>query len=219
MRNIFLILMTFIISGKVLAQEFYFKPDDYLKGLHLMAGGGINGSIYNSDVERQNQGFGLNLKTDLGYYFNDRFAIEWSSNVKFNKVKEYLIWDTLITGGIRYRFEDFPFTDSNKIYMRLFYGKAPTVFFIDDAPEVYRRSSAKRLQYDGPVYGFAFGEMYETKKGRVWFLEYGASMQELRELNFVRNEGEVPTVLFSETSRGAQVKIYSLYASIGVLVF
>jgi hypothetical protein len=199
-------------------QQFYFKPERWLEGVHLFAGGGLNASIYNSAVERQNQGIGLNFKTDLGYYFNDRFAIEASSNVKFNKMKEYLIWDTLLTLGLRYRFEKFPFTKSKSIYGRVFYGVAPTVFFLDDAPQVYRRRNSARIQYDGPVVGLALGNMYETKSGRVWYVEYGASYQYLRNETGINNKGDTPVVAFNDKN-GNSIRIYSLYATIGLLVF
>lgn len=215
----FLIILLFISVSSFAqeTEEYYFKPDKWLKGIHLMAGGGLNGSIYHSEAERQNQGIGLNLKTDLGYYFNDRFAIEASSNVKFNKVSEYLVWDTLLTLGVRYRFEDFPFTKSKSMYMRAFYGIAPTVFFLDDAPEIYRSTDASRIQYDGPVYGLALGNMYETKKGRVWFMEYGLSYQNLKNVEGIKDD-VAPQVVFKDAS-GGNIIIYSAYLSIGVLVF
>lgn len=217
MHKIFYILIFFLYAQLTWAKQYYFKADSYERGLHLMAGGGLNGSLYLSDSERQNQGIGLNGKTDLGYYFNNQFAWEISSNVKFNYVHEYLIWDTLLTTGLRYRFNKFPFTKSKGIYMRAFYGRAPTVFYLHNAPEVYRRSKADRLQYNGPVYGLALGNMYGSKNGNIWFIEYGLSYQKLGAATGIKNDGEVPQTLFMNS--GDNIQIYSLYASIGVLVF
>lgn len=204
-------LFAFFSSQLLAEDELRFKPDKWLSGFHLMAGAGVNASIYNSDFERQNQGLGLTLKTDLGYYLDHSWALEASSNVKFNKVEEYLIWDTLLTLGVRYRFH-------KSHYARAFSGWAPTVFFLDDAPDVYQRSEAKRVQYNGPVLGMAYGKFYQTEKKLIWFVEYAASYQKLANEKGVADESDVPEIVFRSGGSG-QVQIYSVYASIGVLVF
>jgi hypothetical protein len=204
-----LIIVILISTAFAHEDEYKFRPDYWSKGLHLIAGGGVNGTYYDSNESYGNYGYGLNGKTDLGYYFTNRFAVEWSSNVKFNKINDYLVWDTLITFGLRYRLKEY--------YIRGFGGKAPTViFFQGNPPDEYKNSSASRLQYDGPVYGLAIGKMYEDRNGLIWFLETSATFQELNDRQGIKMNGQTPVVVSRERDAS---RLYSLYFMIGLLVF
>lgn len=186
-----------------------FRPDYWSRGLHLAAGGGINAVHFTSDDQFDEIGYGINFKTDLGYYFTHNFAIEWSSNVKFNQVDGYQVWDTLITGGIRYRF--------NEYYVRGFYGKSPTVIFFNGrVPDEYKGTKASRLQFDGPVYGLAFGKFFKKDNGLIWFLEYSASFQKLEEREAIHMDGQVPEVVGRSKDSST---ITTLYLMIGILIF
>jgi hypothetical protein len=200
------------------SSEYYFKPNRWSKGVHLLAGAGISTSVFNSNQTLTDGGYGLHIKSDLGYYLADNFAVEWSSNVKFNKVQEYLVWDTLITVGLRYRFEEFFKDKSGAVYTRAFFGKSPTViFFNGNPPEEYKGSKASRLQFDGPIYGLAFGKMYEKKDGSVWWIEFAGSFQTLEKREAIYMDDDVPVVVSRE--EGTNSMIYSMYATIGIVVF
>lgn len=205
------LLLLFFVSSAQARQHDKFYASSWDAGVHLFAGGGINGSLYNSDAEKQNQGPGLHFKTDFGWFLDSKWALEAGSHVMFTKVKEYLIWDTLLTVGVRHRFH-------GQYFGRIFYGQAPTVFYLDDVPSFYDRRGATRVQYTGPVYGFALGEMREAKDGKVWFIEAGTSFQSLDDSEGVKDQGNVPEVVFSGENRNV-IKIYTIYVSVGVLVF
>lgn len=208
----------FLQSASAVDHQYYFKADDWQKGVHLFGGVGVNGSVNRYDFRRQDTGLGLNFKTDVGYFFNSHFAWEVGSNVKFNWIDDFMIWDTLLTTGFRYRFKKFPFTKSKGVYTRLFAGRAPTVIYGENGPAVFRRSESSRIQYDGPVYGFALGNMYNGKNNTVWFLEYGLSYQQLERSEGVSVSEDVPETTF-ESTRKNQIKIFSAYVNIGILVF
>lgn len=180
--------------------------------LHLYAGGGLNFSSYNPRSGATLAGAGPNFKTDLLYSFNEQWSVEWSSQVKFNRVSEFFIWDTLMTFGIRHQFKNTPY------YIRGFTGRAPTVVFLDDAPEVTRDTNASRLQYDGPVYGLGFGKYFESKRGTIWFIEYAASYQELQNETGIRNNRNTPVEVFSQKTDNP-IRIFGIYATVGVRVF
>ncbi|HXH31332.1 MAG TPA: hypothetical protein VNJ01_11010 [Bacteriovoracaceae bacterium] len=207
--KVYLLLFT-LLCGRTLLASTIFTPESWSKGLHLLAGGGMNTSYYTSLGYQGKIGLGLNFKTDLGYYLNDRWALELSSTVKFNKLHDFLVWDTLFTFGVRYRVRDF--------FIRTFYGRAPTVFYsIDNTPLQFEERSVARLQYDGPVMGFGFGQMYLTDGGTNWFIELTATYQDLERVSLIGLKGEVPVVI--EQSRQEDTKILGLIASVGVLVF
>lgn len=205
----FLFILIFLNTVHAAEPEYKFRPDYWSKGLHLNVGGGLNLTKFYSDDRFNEIGYGLNFKTDLGYFFTNRFALEWSSNVKFDRIDEYLAWDTLITFGIRYRIKDY--------YVRGFYGKAPTVVYLQNKPPEYKDSKASRLQFDGPVYGVAIGKTFQSdKKGIIWFLETSGTFQRLEEREAIHMKGQVPEVISRVTDKSSVV---SLYVMIGVMVF
>lgn len=179
--------------------------------LHLFAGAGANVSTYGPRDGRTIVGGGLNVKADVAYFFTPRWAVEFSSQVKFNVADEFFIWDTLMTVGLRHHFAG---TD---YYARAFYGRSPTVVYLDDAPEVTRETNSSRLQYDGPVYGVGGGKLFRTQSGVEWFLESTVSYQHLEKETGIRNNGNIPQEVF--TSRSRAVYVYSVYAMIGLRIF
>lgn len=206
----YLILLLLLLTNFAHAEEeLKFRPDYWTKGFHLNAGMGPQMTYFDSDRRYHGIGYGVNFKTDLGYFFTNRFAIEWSTNAKFNKLNEFLIWDTLITGGIRYRMKEY--------FVRAFYGRAPTVvFFNGNVPDEYKGSKASRLQFDGPVYGLGTGKYYKTKKAGIWFLEIAGTFQSLKEREAITMDGEVPVVVGREKDKST---VLSLLFSVGMLVF
>lgn len=177
------------------------------EGLHLLAGGGLNVSNYHrrGDVI----GEGLHFKTDVAYSFKEKWSVETGSFVRFNYLRDTFIWDTLLTVGIRRRFGD--------NFLRVFGGRAPTVFFSDDAPDVYKRSDTSRIIYTGPVYGASWGEFLKSAGGHQdLFWEVSAHYQSLEKGRGVR-DGTVPEVVF--TTGKEKIQIYSLSVSFGMLVF
>ena len=211
------LLITLALSFNAEAYDKNFEPTAWSESLHLFSGAGFNSSIFSSEETRVDAGIGLNIRADLGYYFNDHLAFEVGSSVKFNRVNGFLIWDTLITGGLRYRFRNEFFDDRS--YGRIFFGRSPTVvYFNGNAPEEYRESGASRVQFDGPAGGIAFGITQKLRDQQIWFFEITASLQHLEQHDGIVMDGEVPIVIFSGPE-GDKTQIWSLYASFGILLF
>lgn len=173
------------------------------QGLHLLLGGGPNVSVYHQDGD--SVGEGLHFKTDVAFAFDQRWSAELGSFVRFNFLQDTFIWDTLLTLGVRRRYGD-------ERFFRFFIGEAPTVFFTDDRPEVYRRREASRIIYTGPVLGLGWGKFENDD----WFWEIVFSYQFLERGRGVQ-EGTVPEVVFATDREKTQ--IYSLSVTFGILVF
>jgi hypothetical protein len=193
-----LLIFLLIFSTSAMA-----RVDVWSEGMHLYVGGGANSSLY--DAKGYTLGEGLHFKTDFGYSFKKAWAIEAGSFVKFTKVHDTLIWDTLLTIGVRRKIGDDHF-------IRVFAGQAPTVFFTKDLPEVYRRSKATRILYTGPVFGVSFGKIYED-----WFWEVTGSYQTLDKSRGIKNVHDVPEEVFRTDNNG--VRITSLAITFGIQVF
>lgn len=228
MKNLIFALLIAFTSQ---AQANDFDPSHWEPGLHLFAGGGFNSSVYMAGGEKFDGGLGSNLKTDLVYFLNSDWALEASSAVKFNRVDGYLIWDTLLTVGVRTTLPNLLPIEMGQPYGRLFVGRAPTVLFLDgdsDLPRsaafVKERSSsessgeASRIQFDGPVAGIAVGSLRKTNNGTVWFTELAFTVQSLDQENDIKMDGDVPVVI-SQEAVGSRTVIYGLAFSVGIMAF
>lgn len=212
MKKIILILFFFLplsLSAQLLDTGEEFLADDWSEGLHIFAGIGFNSSNYHSNSRRDYLGIGSNFKTDVGWYFNHDWAIESSASVKFNRLNEDLIWDTLLTLGLRYRLEDY--------YYRAFAGAGVLVVLIgEDEPSA--RQDTTRLHMDGPALGMGFGRIYRTEKGKVWFTELNGTVQWIKHRDSVIVDGETPIAISSESVNDNST-IYSLQATMGIMLF
>lgn len=197
-------LLVFLILFPLSA---FAKSAMWNEGLHLLAGGGVNVSNYHQKGDVV--GEGLHFKTDVALSFKRYWAVETGSFVRFNYLRDTFIWDTLLTVGIRRRFHDDHF-------LRVFAGSAPTVFFSDDTPDVYRRSKPSRIIYTGPVYGLSWGRFLKSSENTDWFWEISTHYQSLEQGRGVK-DGTVPEVVF--VTGKEKIQIYSLSVSFGLLVF
>ena len=212
MKKIILILffiLPFSLKAQLLDTGEEFLTDDWSEGLHIFVGAGVNSANYRSNNRKNYLGLGSNFKTDVGWYFNHDWAIESSASVKFNKLESNLIWDTLLTLGLRYRIEDF--------YYRAFAGAGVLVVVIGEDEPTARQDTA-RLHMDGPALGMGFGRIYRTNKGKVWFAELNGTVQWIKHRDDVIVDGETPIAISSESVNDNST-IYSLQATVGIMLF
>lgn len=218
MKSFFVSLVFLIFSLSAQAEEF--SPYAWQPGFHLFGGGGLNSSLYTSDTERIEGGVGLNVKTDLVYFFNDTWAADWGSSVKFARIDGFLLWDTQFTLGLRRRLSSIDIWDLANPYVRLFAGKSPTVIFLDgnDLPGRSGDRDVNRLQFDGTVYGVTFGSMAKTEKGTIWFSEISFSLQQFSRESEIKMDGEVPVVM-RENPAQSNATMYTITVAVGALIF
>lgn len=213
MKNSILFVFTIFIGISLQAEELQkeFLPDSWSQGLHIFAGAGINTSSYKSTEQDVDFALGFNLKSDVGWYLNDRWAIESSASVKFNKIESDLIWDTLLTMGVRYR------TNQRGNYARLFIGTAQTVLYPSGSrPEL--EGSASRYYFMGEAVGASVGRLYRSKNENTWFVEFSVTMQAIKSRKGVELDGEAPIVV-SSTNMANNSTIHSIYITTGILLF
>ncbi|AFY02063.1 hypothetical protein [Bdellovibrio bacteriovorus] len=211
-------LLSMLLSVSALATDF--ETDNWSDGLHLLAGGGFNSALYTSDDDHSDGGVGVNLKTDLLYVFHPEWAVEWSASVKFNRMEDsFLLWDTLLTMGIRTQLPKIYPEMEGTPYARLFVGRAPTVLFLNgETPKGVSDPSTSRIHFDGPVVGLGWGILKKNSKGQVWFTEIAATAQTLESEEDVMMDGEVPLVL-SRNQVTNNARIYSIAVTFGILAF
>jgi hypothetical protein len=214
-----LLLIIFLTMSSVAhAQDFF--PYNWTKGMHLFAGAGANTALFSDQDGTYDGGLGLNLKTDITYFINENWAIEIGSSVGFNRVSNYLLWDTLFTVGIRTPLPSLTDYQLGQPYGRLFIGRAPMVIFLngDNSKTDATGANVDRIQFDGPVIGGALGTLHMTSKGQVWFTELGFAYHELKQKSDITMEGEVP-VIISDRNVDGQSSVYSLSFTVGIMAF
>ncbi|MBO9665353.1 MAG: hypothetical protein J7501_00880 [Bdellovibrio sp.] len=220
MRHVIIIVVSLlfvnIAAAKPVIEELEkFERDRWSEGLHLLVGGGANFGVYVSDAIHQDIGMGPVLKTEVGYFFNDRLAVEWSALIKFNFVDSWQVWDTLFSLGVRYRFEDFG--GLHGPFMRAFVGSVVNVlYFRGDPPPGYADFS--RVQFEGPMVGVGFGSMEETEKGTVWYWEITATGEALERSTGINMSADVP-VTDGQSSVDDHSQLYSVYFTMGIVAF
>ncbi|MFM6927309.1 MAG: hypothetical protein ACKOX6_02540 [Bdellovibrio sp.] len=201
-------------ANPIIEEEQTFMPDRWSKGLHLLVGGGTNTGVYVSDSNRLDVGVGPVLKTEVGYFFNDRWAAEWNSIVKFNFVDGYTVWDSLFTFGARYRFDSM--SGMTGPFLRAFFGTTVNVLYFHSSPPP-RYANFSRLQSEGPAVGFGWGSMEQTSKGLNWYWEALVTGEWLEVSEAINLDKDVPV---SERSYlDDHAALYTLYVTIGVVAF
>lgn len=207
--QIIILIFPLILKAQLKDNGEEFLSDDWSEGLHIFVGAGMNSSNYRSDTRQNYLGIGINFKTDVGWYFDHEWAIESSASVKFNRFNTDLLWDTLLTLGLRYRIEDY--------YFRGFAGAGVMVIVIDEHEPTVNKDT-RRIQMDGPAIGLGFGRTKLTEKGKVWFVEANGAAQKFNRRNDVAIDGQYPIALSSEAVKDNSV-VYSAQFTIGVLLF
>lgn len=210
-KNIFLTIffLPLIASAQLFDNGERFLTDDWSEGLHIFVGAGVNSSNYHSNSRRSYLGLGLNFKTDVGWYFHHDWAFESSASVKFNRLNSDLIWDTLLTLGLRYRIEDY--------YVRAFAGAGVLVIVVEEN-EAVPNNNTRRLHMDGPALGLGFGRTKKTETGKIWFIELNGTAQRITHRDEVAVDGQYPIAISSEAVNDNST-IYSLQLTIGGLLF
>ncbi len=207
---LFIFFLPIIASAQLFDTEEEFLTDDWSEGLHIFVGAGVNSSNYHSNTRRNYLGLGINLKTDVGWYFHHDWALESSASVKFNRLNGDLIWDTLLTLGLRYRLENY--------YFRAFAGAGVLVVVLGkDQPEI-NDNNTRRLHMDGPALGLGFGKTNKTEAGKIWFIELNGTAQQIKHRDDVAIDGQYPIAISSQSVNDNST-IYSLQFTIGVLLF
>lgn len=194
-----------------------FTALSWTEGLHLTAGLGVNSSYIASDLVRENVGVGLNIHTDLGYYFWDAYAVEVSTSVMLNRVKSVIIWDTLMTAGVRARLPNWAGPDHSSPFIRLMGGRGPSVFLYKGTPPPEFDHGGDRTQVEGNVYGVAYGFFQDSRDGRVWWMQIQQTTHLYSKLEAVDEINQVPEVIYS-TRVGNHTATYSVSLTFGVLL-
>jgi len=129
--------------------------------------------------------------------------------VKFNRLNGDLIWDTLLTLGLRYRIEDY--------YFRAFAGAGVLVVVLGEDQPVANKNT-RRLHMDGPALGIGFGRAQRTETGKIWFIELNGTVQQIKHRDDVAIDGQYPIAISSQAVNDNST-IHSLQFTIGVLLF
>ncbi len=197
-----------------------FTSQHWTKGLHLNAGLGVNSAFLKNDYTHEDIGLGLNIHTDLGYYFLNDYALETSVNVMFNRVRTAIIWDTSMTFGLRARMPAYMGPDHSAPYLRLAAGRGPSVFFFQGKKpaELEAKTNADRVQVEGDIYSIAYGFFQDGRDGTVWYLELQQSVTVYRKIEGIDEVNTVPEVVYSERVNDHTSK-HSLSLTFGVLLF
>lgn len=195
-----------------------FTSQNWTSGLHMTAGLGVNSSYFESDFIRENVGAGLNVHTDVGYYFYNLFAIETSVNVMLTRVQSVLVWDTLMTMGLRTRLPAWFGPNHSSPYLRVAGGKGPSVLIYKGSDPSAYNIGGERAQIEGDIFSASYGVLQNARDGSVWFIELQTSMNRYRKVEAIDDVDGVPEVIFSAPVND-NASMYSISLTFGVVIF
>ncbi|RYZ70920.1 MAG: hypothetical protein EOP05_12635 [Proteobacteria bacterium] len=194
------------------------KPH-WTDGVHIIAGVGVNASTFDSRTQARSLGVGLNLRSDVGYYFGNGMGLELSGSVMFNKVRESLLWNTTFAAGFRFGLPFAKRAENFAPYGRILIGRATNVSIFDgDAPAPYGQYNANRLQLEGTMWGLGIGFFQRSSSGRIWYMELTGERHEMRKLEAITDVNDVPIVVAEETIRDNS-ELYAVCLTFGLMVF
>lgn len=195
-----------------------FTPLRWTKGLHLIAGGGVNFSSYVSNDRTTYVGPGVGFKSEIGYYLSDNFAIELGSAVSFNRIDSFILWDSTFTLGARVRIPMPPGANGEGApYARAFLGWGPAVAFENRWPRYFDLDS-DRAQLEGPAWGMGFGYFLKGAGSLIWFAEITATAHIFRKVQLVK-EGDTLSEVLVDLPLSNNSWLASLRFSVGIVAF
>ncbi len=202
------------------------SDDSWDNGLQLFAGIGVNSVTLFNTQEKQDLGIGLNIKSELIYAFSPEWAAEIGSYVRFNDTQGFLIWDTILSVGVRRTLPKFGSESLGQPYARLFLGQGPSAVYIDDVQVSKEQQQPNsdygefsKLQLYGTVAGMGLGFMKKEKKSNdLWFSEFTVMYQTFYKEEQVRMDADVPVVVGKEKIVGDATTINIVW-SIGIRMF
>lgn len=199
-------------------EETNFTSNHWTTGLHMTAGLGVNSSYLQTDLTRENIGYGLNIHTDVGYYFYNTWAFEASANVTLNRAKSVIIWDTAMTFGIRARLPTWAGPNHSSPYIRVMGGRGPSVFIYKGAKPAQLKEEGERTQIEGDVWGAGYGFFQNSRDGDVWFVEVQSIVNRYRKFESIDDVDQVPEVIASSPVDD-NAAMYSINLTFGILLF
>lgn len=194
-----------------------FASLDWTEGIHLIAGFGLNFSTYKSDIRREQIGVGSNLRTDIGYYFENGLGLELSSSVMFNRVPQGLIWNSAFMVGLRFAVPPIIPIENVVPYMRVFAGRSTNVVNYDGHPEP-PFDNAQRIQFEGNITGLGLGHFQRGESGRVWYFEFTLERHQHTKVEAITDNNGVPEVVggADESHHGT---LYAFCLTFGAIAF
>ncbi|MES2743997.1 MAG: hypothetical protein V4655_01160 [Bdellovibrionota bacterium] len=223
MKKFWMTLALMMFAAPAAAQEVLeetsFTAAHWTNGLHMSAGLGMNLGYFDTDLIRENLGPGLNIQTDVGYYFGNIVALEVAGNVMLTRVSSTMIWDTMMTFGVRARLPDWAGPEKSAPFFRLLGGRGPSVFiFKGEKPAEYDIGEGERTQIEGDVFGAAYGLFQDGREGTTWYLQLQYLTHIYRKVEVIDDVNGVPEAIFSRrvSDSGA---MHSLSLTFGVLLF
>lgn len=215
---ILFLVITFCISARAEKESRDLTPGEWTRGVHLLAGGGLNSAFYTSDTTAYKSGVGLNLTTHLGYYMNHSWAVEWSSSVGFSRVEDNLLWNTILTIGARIRMPEVEFYEGADSFVRVYFGRGATVLFPNTNTTLPVRKDVDRIQFDGGAGGISVGAFYQVKTGETIFFELSATHENLEKSTGIKDHEEVPSAVF-ERDLEDHSRLFEISLAFGVQAF
>ncbi|WP_413557225.1 hypothetical protein [Bdellovibrio sp. HCB209] len=239
--RLFALTLSLLVSGTALAQETYLlqalngkelvedpnvptKPRElppidqiWRPGLHIDVGMGLHGGVYLVEGSSRDYSIGSSIKTDVGYYLNEDWALEASSFIRFSRVNNFVVWGTQLSIGARQRLPS-GWMDEQVPYARYFFGSNINVIYLNNQQLPEFDQPYSRIQFEGPMVGVAIGGMRLSEKKNVWFWEAAVTGEWLVRESGIQMDADVP-IIVARSSLNGQSQLYTIYLTFGGFIW
>lgn len=223
------------------APELGMGIETWKDGWSLLAGSGITRSRYYTENETiEQEGYGPNVMTSVGYCDRDAYCLELGSIVSFNYYKDMFatmpggngledsvrldawFWETALFFSIRARLPHYHQHRQFNPWIKLLSGYGASVGYPGNQirdPQVRDRVKGMRLQTEGPLFGLSLMNVFNNDRpGKLWFVESTVMTQLNWKSWLVKDGGLLPVVAHSGATDGnPYTLLFNL--TVGVRIF
>lgn len=208
-----------ILTEAVPNKEILDGHEKLLDDIHILMGLGVNQSFYRNDSQESSTELGPSFKADVIYILNPDWSVEWSGTAAFKEFSDILVWDTLLTIGVRKVMGPSYFFDGTW-FSRFFLGYGYSVAYVDRNAlnELGYSEDVNRIHFGGEFVGLGAGMVWETEEKKLHFFELNWGIHYLKNREAVNLQNDVPTVVTNDVVTDNS-RVYHLHLTYGVLLF
>lgn len=208
-----------IVTERIPNKDVLDGHEKLLKDIHILMGLGVNQSFYSNDSQESVTELGPSLKADVVYLINQDWAVEWSGIAAFKEFSEILVWDTLLTLGVR-KVMGSSYLFNGTWFTRYYLGYGHSVAYVDRAAltELGYSGDINRIHFGGEVLGLGAGMVWETESKKLHFFELNMGVHYLKNREAVNIQNDVPVVVANDVVTDNS-RAYHVHLTYGVLLF
>ncbi|MGL1937339.1 MAG: hypothetical protein OCD01_20105 [Fibrobacterales bacterium] len=190
---------------------------------------GLNGGSMIANHDKTDGNVGMHIGTAIGYASRSLYSFEIGSMVAVDfydeipaqnaneELGKMVFWNTKFFWAVRFLLPNVTITPTFMPYVKLLQGWGKGVGFLFALDEGYEKLAPYRFQFEGPLFGFSIGNMFNPIAGTPWFVEFTTTLQTFWNGYQIDGNSVVPEIKRVEMTENSRLFHFAL--SVGVNLF